>query len=76
MLKSMTGYGRSKLQYDGKEYTIEIKSVNHRYVDICVKTPRNISYIEDKIAEAILDGVITPNKKVKISVDNDNIIIK
>ena len=34
------------------------------------------SYIEDKVAEAILDGVIVPNKKVKISVDNDNIIIK
>ena len=34
------------------------------------------SYIEDKVAEAILDGVIEPNKKVKISVDNDNIIIK
>ena len=34
------------------------------------------SYIEDKVAEAILDGVIVPNKKVKISVDNDNVIIK
>ena len=57
MLKSMTGYGRSKLQFDGKEYIIEIKSVNHRYVDINVKTPRNISYIEDKIKKMVLNSV-------------------
>ena len=54
MLKSMTGYGRSKLQLDGKEYTIEIKSVNHRFVDISVKVPRSIGYLEDRIRKLVL----------------------
>lgn len=57
MLKSMTGYGRTKLQLDGKEYTIEIKSVNHRFVDISVKTPRGISYLEDKIKKTVLNSI-------------------
>ena len=57
MLKSMTGYGRSKLQLDGKEYTIEIKSVNHRFIDISVKTPRGISYLEDKIKKIVLNSI-------------------
>lgn len=70
MLKSMTGYGRSKLQYDGKEYTVEIKSVNHRYVDICVKTPRNISYIEDKIKKLVLNTVSRGKIDVYISASN------
>ncbi len=34
MIKSMTGYGRAKLSKDDREYQIEIKSVNHRYLDI------------------------------------------
>ena len=41
-----------------------------------ISRTREQIYIEDKVAEAILDGVIVHNKKVKISVDNDNIIIK
>lgn len=57
MLKSMTGYGHSKLQLDGKEYVIEIKAVNHRFVDINVKIPRAISYLEDKIKKNVLNSV-------------------
>lgn len=70
MLKSMTGYGRSKLQFDGKEYIIEIKSVNHRYVDINVKTPRNISYIEDKIKKMVLNSVSRGKIDVYINCTN------
>ena len=70
MLKSMTGYGRSKLQFDGKEYIIEIKSVNHRYVDINVKTPRNISYIEDKIKKMVLNAVSRGKIDVYINCTN------
>ena len=39
MLKSMTGYGRGKFEVDGREYTVEIKTVNHRYNDISIKLP-------------------------------------
>lgn len=70
MLKSMTGYGRSKLQLDGKEYTIEIKSVNHRFVDITVKTPRGISYLEDKIKKTVLNSVNRGKIDIYVSYTN------
>ena len=41
----MTGYGRAKLEKEEREYIIEIKSVNHKYSDITIKLPRNISYL-------------------------------
>ena len=70
MLKSMTGYGRSKLQLDGKEYIIEIKAVNHRYIDIVVKLPRNISYLEDKIKKTVLNNANRGKIDVNISYAN------
>ena len=42
----MTGYGRAKLSKDDREYQIEIKSVNHRYLDISVRIPKQLSYLE------------------------------
>lgn len=70
MLKSMTGYGRSKLELDGREYFIEIKSVNHRYTDITVKLPRNISYLEDKIKKTVLNSVSRGKIDVSITYSN------
>ena len=45
----MTGYGRAKLSKDDREYQIEIKSVNHRYLDISVRIPKQLSYLEETI---------------------------
>ena len=44
MIKSMTGYGKESLIIDSREYQVEIKSVNHRYLDISMKLPRALSY--------------------------------
>ena len=71
MLKSMTGYGRSKLQLDGKEYTIEIKSVNHRFIDINLKIPRNINYLEDRIRKLVLNSI--SRGKIDLSITYTNI---
>jgi len=57
MIKSMTGYGRGKYENDGREYTVEIKSVNNRYCDISIKLPRSISYLEEKIKKEITNKV-------------------
>lgn len=57
MIRSMTGYGRGKYENDGREYLIEIKSVNNRYCDISVKLPRSISYLEEKIKKEITSKV-------------------
>ena len=49
MVKSMTGYGRGQASAEGLEVTVEIKSVNHRYFDFSIRTPRGYSFIEDKM---------------------------
>jgi len=47
MLKSMTGFGRAKAVYGGREITAEIRAVNHRYLDLNVKLPRVYGFLED-----------------------------
>lgn len=41
MIKSMTGFGRAELQDEVRRFTVEIKSVNHRYLDFNMKMPKN-----------------------------------
>ena len=57
MIRSMTGYGRGKYENEGREYLVEIKSVNNRYCDISVKLPRSIGYLEEKIKKEITNKV-------------------
>ena len=54
---SMTGYGKSKLEINGRSYSVEIKSVNNRYCDISVRLPRNISFYENDIKKLISSKV-------------------
>lgn len=54
---SMTGYGKSKLEINGRSYSVEIKSVNYRYLDISVRLPRNISFYENDIKKLISSKV-------------------
>ena len=64
MIKSMTGYGKSVLNTESKKYQIEIKSVNHRYLDITVKIPRVLNYLEEYIKKEISQKI----KRGKIDV--------
>ena len=66
----MTGYGRAKLEKEEREYIIEIKSVNHKYSDITIKLPRNISYLEEKIRKTILSKVSRGKIDVFVSYTN------
>ena len=54
MIKSMTGFGRSTYENEGREYIIEIKSVNNRFTDINIKMPRNLNYLDEKLKKQIL----------------------
>lgn len=60
MVSSMTGFGRAKVSADGRELTVELKSVNHRYLDLSFRMPRYISFIEDtlrsKLGELLFRG--------------------
>lgn len=70
MIRSMTGFGRSKYEIDGREYIVDIKSVNHKYNDISIKMPRVISYLEDKVRKEILSNVSRGKIDVFISMED------
>ena len=53
MVRSMTGYGRGIAALDGREMTIELKAVNHRYLDVSFRMPRALSYIEDPLRKRL-----------------------
>ena len=46
LIKSMTGYGRAVETVNGREFTVELRSVNNRYLDCSVKLPRSLSFAE------------------------------
>lgn len=48
-MQSMTGYGREQIVRDGREMTVELKSVNHRFLDISLRMPRHLSFAEDDV---------------------------
>ena len=52
-MHSMTGYGRSFAEVDGRQMTVEVKSVNHRFLDISFRMPRNLMFLEDAARKAI-----------------------
>lgn len=59
-MMSMTGYGRKQHSADGREITLEIKTVNHRFLDVSMRLPRALSFAEDaarkQISEALTRG--------------------
>ncbi len=52
-MHSMTGYGRATAEVDGRQMTVEVKSVNHRFLDIAFRMPRNLMFLEDAARRAI-----------------------
>ena len=49
MIKSMTGFGRAEVMEENRKFTVEIKSVNHRYFDVNIKMPKKFNYFEAAI---------------------------
>ncbi|MBR4334096.1 MAG: hypothetical protein IKP72_15590, partial [Clostridia bacterium] len=52
-MRSMTGYGRRQVSRDGREITVEIKTVNHRFLDLSCRLPRALSFAEDAVRKQI-----------------------
>lgn len=72
MIKSMTGYGKANLSKEEREYQVEIKSVNHRYLDISVKMPRVLSYLEEAVKKEISSRVKRGKIDVFITFENNS----
>ena len=66
-MKSMTGFGRASLESNGKNYIIEIKTVNNKYSDITVKSPKRLSFMEDKIRKQITNRITRGKVEVSVS---------
>jgi len=70
MIKSMTGFGRGEYQENGKRVSIEIKTVNHRYMDVFVKFPRMLAFLEDKVRDLISKNISRGKIDVFISYED------
>lgn len=52
-MRSMTGYGRCQMQANAWEITVELRAVNHRYLDIAMRLPRNLLFLEDGVRKGL-----------------------
>ena len=71
MIKSMTGYGRAVQTLGGREFTVEVRSVNNRYLDCNVKLPRMVSFAEDAVKQAVKNAISRGKVDVYISIKSE-----
>ena len=69
-MKSMTGYGRCQLEEDGREMTVEVKSVNHRFLDVACRLPRHLSFLDDAVRRGVAARVSRGHVDVFVSYVN------
>ncbi|MBO5143562.1 MAG: YicC family protein [Clostridia bacterium] len=70
MIRSMTGYGRGNLTFDGRDYTVEIRTVNHRYNDVFLKMPRYLIALEDPLRQLVAKNISRGKTDVFVTVNN------
>ena len=71
LVKSMTGYGRAVETVNGREFTVELRSVNNRYLDCTVKLPRSLSFGEDAVKQAVKNVISRGKVDVFLSVRSE-----
>ena len=72
MIKSMTGYGRAAATVNGREFTVELRSVNNRYLDCNVKLPRALSFAEEAVKQAVKNAISRGKVDVFITMRSEN----
>ena len=71
LIKSMTGYGRAVETVNGREFTVEIRSVNNRYLDCSVRLPRMVSFAEDAVKQAVKTSISRGKVDVFITIRSE-----
>ena len=71
LIKSMTGYGRAVETVNGREFTVELRSVNNRYLDCNVRLPRILTFGEEAVKQAVKNSVSRGKVDVFISVRSE-----
>ena len=59
-MRSMTGYGSGTVQQDGWEVTVDLKTVNHRFLDLSLRLPRNLSFLEQNMIRILPYCTVKP----------------
>ena len=72
LIKSMTGYGRAVETVNGREFTVELRSVNNRYLDCSVKLPRSLTFAEEAVKQAVKATISRGKVDVFISVRSED----
>ncbi|WP_322786170.1 YicC/YloC family endoribonuclease [Agathobaculum desmolans] len=68
-MKSMTGYGRAKEERSGRTITVELRAVNHRYLDCTVKAPRQYGFLDDAVKKAAAARIARGKVEVFVGVE-------
>ncbi|MGE6364856.1 YicC/YloC family endoribonuclease [Bacillus paramycoides] len=74
MICSMTGFGRSKVENDTFQITVEMKSVNHRFLEMSIRLPKQMMVFEDKIRKIIAEQVRRGRIEVSISITGEGLV--
>ncbi len=69
MVKSMTGYGRAREMRNGRDITVEVRSVNNRYLDCTVKMPRAYIFAEDRMKARVQQAISRGKVDVFVTID-------
>ncbi len=70
MIRSMTGFGRDHRIIEGREYLVEIRSVNSRYYEFNAKLPRQYMFLEEKLKSLVKAGISRGKVEVSLSIYN------
>ncbi|MEH7463556.1 YicC/YloC family endoribonuclease [Bacillus thuringiensis] len=74
MISSMTGFGRAKVESDAFQITVEMKSVNHRFLEMNIRLPKQMMVFEDKIRKLIAEQVGRGRIEVSIIVEGEGLV--
>ena len=70
-MKSMTGYGRARQVLHGRTVTVELRAVNHRYLDCTVKAPRQFGFLDDAVKKTAAARIARGKTEIYVSVETD-----
>lgn len=72
MLRSMTGFGRCEVSLEGRKVTVEMKSVNHRYLELNIKMPKKFNFLESVVRNEMKNFVERGKIDIYVSCENEN----
>ncbi len=72
MIKSMTGYGRGEYDNEDRSYTVEIRSVNHKYSDVSIKMPKSLSFLEENVKKQVLNEIRRGKIDIYVNFSNNS----